>query len=109
MGISTLLINSVAIFLAAYLLDGVKVENFFHAVLAAFVLGLVNIFIKPIVVFLTLPFTIITLGLFTLIINALMLMIVDKVLSGIEIRSFGTAVIFGILISIFQGIIFWIV
>ena len=105
----TILVNSIAIFLAAYLLDGVRVKDFFHAIFAAILLGILNFLIKPLLLLLTLPLNILTLGLFTLVINAVLLMAVSKMTSGLEIRSFGSAVIFGVLISFIQIILFWLI
>lgn len=106
--IYTLLINSVAVYLTAKLLDGVKIISFLSAVVVAILLALVNTFIKPVIVFLTLPVTILTLGLFILVINALMLMLVDALTDGFEIKSFAWAVIFSIFLSILNGLLFWI-
>ncbi len=106
--IYTLLINSVAVYLTAKLLDGVQIKSFFSAVIVAILLALVNTFIKPVILFLTLPVTILTLGLFILVINALMLMLVDGLASGFKIRSFGWALILSIVLSVVNGLLFWI-
>jgi len=104
----TLLLNSIGIFIAAYVLDGVKVKNFLTAVFVAIGLALVNIFIKPIIVFLTLPVTIITLGLFMIVINAFMISIVDAFIEDFKVRNFGWALIFAVLLSIINGILTWL-
>lgn len=104
----TLLINSVAVYLTAKLLEGVEIKGFFSAIVVAILLALVNTVIKPVLVFLTLPVTILTLGLFILVINALMLMLVDAMTPGFKIRSFAWAVIFSIIMSILNGLLFWI-
>lgn len=106
--IYSLLINSVAVFIAAYILDGVTVKNFFTAILVAVILALMNTFIRPIIVFLTIPVTILTLGLFILVINALILMAVDYFLEGFEIRNFWWAVLLSIVLSLINGLLFWI-
>lgn len=106
--IYTLLINSVAVFFTAKLLDGVEVKSFFSAIVVAILLALVNTFIRPVIVFLTLPLTILTLGLFILVINAFMLMIVDALSEGIKIKSFAWAVIFSLVLSIINALLFWI-
>ncbi len=106
--IYTLLINTVAVYLTAKLLDGVEIKSFFSALVVAILLALVNTFIKPVIVFLTLPITILTLGLFIFVINALMLMLVDAISGGLKIRSFGWALIFSIVLSIINGLLFWI-
>lgn len=106
--IYSLLINSVAVFIAAYLLNGVEVKSFFTAILVAVVLALVNTFIKPIILFLTLPLTIITLGLFILVINAFILMAIDYFLEGFKIRNFWWAVLLSIVLSLINGLLYWI-
>ncbi|MBT29428.1 MAG: hypothetical protein CMO01_07170 [Thalassobius sp.] len=103
-----LLLSSVAIFAAAYLLEGVTVKNFGHAILTAILLAIASVTIKPILVFFTLPITIITLGLFYFVINVIILMIIDAILSGLKIKNFWWAAIFSILISIFTSILNWI-
>lgn len=106
--IYTILINSIAVFFTAYLLRGVHLKNFGTAVGVAILLGLVNFFIRPVILFLTLPLTILTLGLFILVINAFMLVIVDKLIDGFRIESFAWAVIMSIVLSIFNGILYWL-
>jgi len=101
-----LLINSLVIFFGAYLLDGVSVKNYFTALGVAILLGLINIFIKPLIIFLTLPLTILTLGLFIWVINAWMLMLIDKLVEGFTIRNFWWALFFGLFISVLNGILF---
>jgi len=103
--ITTIIINAVAVFAGAYILKGVHVKGFLTALGIAILLSLVNAFIKPLIVFLTLPLTIVTLGLFILVINAWMLMLVDKLIDGFRIDSFPWALIFGIVIAIFNGLI----
>jgi len=100
-----LLINSLVIFMAAYLLKGVEVKSFLTAVGVAILLALINTFIKPLIVLLTLPLTILTLGLFILVINAWILMLVDRLLEGFKVDGFLWAVIYSILISILNGVL----
>ncbi|MEX0662176.1 MAG: phage holin family protein [Balneolaceae bacterium] len=100
-----LLINSLVIFFVAQILRGVEIKSYFTAIGVAILLGLINMIIKPVIVFLTLPVTILTLGLFILVINAWILMIIDKFVDGLSIKSFWWAVIYGILISILNGIL----
>lgn len=106
--IYSLLINSIAVFIAAYILDGVQVKNFFTAILVAIVLAIINTFIRPIIIFLTLPVTILTLGLFILVINALILMAIDYFLEGFQVRNFWWAVLLSIVLSLINGLLFWI-
>ena len=106
--IYTILINSIAVYLTAKFLNGVEVKGFGSSIIVAILLALVNTFIKPVIVFLTLPVTIITLGLFILIINALMIMIVDSVMDDFKVESFGWAILFGIVLSVLNALLFWI-
>ncbi|MDZ7716071.1 MAG: phage holin family protein [Balneolaceae bacterium] len=106
--IYTLLINSVAVFLAGYLLKGVVVKDFFAAILVAIGLAVLNTFLKPILVFFTLPINLLTLGLFTLVINAFIIVIIDSVMEDFEVENFGWAVLFGIVLSVINGLLFWI-
>ena len=95
-----LLLKSMAVFITAYLLPGVKVADFWTAVVVAVVLGLVNMVIKPILIILTLPITILTLGIFALIINALMILLVSALVPGFEVKSLGWALLFSIVLSL---------
>ena len=88
------------IFLAAYLLPGINVEGYLPAVKAAVLLGLLNAFIKPVIILLTLPITLLTLGLFTIIINGFLLWFVGHAISGLTISGFFTAVLGSIIISL---------
>lgn len=103
-----LIINSIVVFLGAYLLDGVKIKSFWTAIGVAILLGLINMFIKPLILFLTLPLTILTLGLFILVINAWILMMIDKMMDGLIIKNFWWAVIYSIIISVLNSLLFWI-
>lgn len=104
-----LLVNAIAVFLAAYLLRGVEIKNFWSAILTAVVLAIVNAVIRPLMIILTIPVTIITFGLFILVINALMLMLVDAILPGLKIKNFWWALIFGIVLSVINAILSWII
>jgi len=98
--IANLLINGLAVFIAAYLLNGVHIDSFITAVIAAVVLGITNTIIKPIFLVLTLPINILTLGLFTFIVNALMILLVSSIVSGFEVDSFLWAFLFSIVLSL---------
>ncbi|TVR19253.1 MAG: phage holin family protein [Balneolaceae bacterium] len=101
-----LLINSIVIFVGAYLLEGVKVKSFLTAVGVAILLAILNTLIKPLIVVLTLPLTILTLGLFIFVINAWILMIIDKIVEGFTIKGFWWAVLYSIFISVANSIMF---
>lgn len=100
------LLNSVSVYVTAKLLDGVEVENFWSAIFVAALLALVNIFIKPILIILSLPVTILTLGLFIWVINAALIMLVDAMVDGFKVRSFSWALIFGVVMSVINWILF---
>ena len=91
---------TVAIFTAAYMLDGIRVSGFSSAVLAAAVLGVLNAFFRPVLLILTLPLNILTLGLFTFAINAILLMMASGVIHGFEVDGFGSALIGSLFISV---------
>ncbi len=95
----------VAIMISAYIIPGVRVDGFLVAVVVAVILSIVNFLIKPIVTLLTLPINILTLGLFNLVINALMIMLVSSVVPGFFVASFGWAVLFGIVLSLVNGLL----
>lgn len=95
-----LLISIIAVFVTAYLLPGVTVDNFWTVVAVAVVLGIANAIVRPILVFLTFPITLVTFGLFIFIINALMILGVSWLVPGFEIDSFWTALIFSVVLSL---------
>jgi putative membrane protein len=99
-----ILITSGLVLLIAHFMPGVHVDNFTTALIVAIVLGLLNIFIKPILVILTLPVTIVTLGLFLLVINAVIILLCTNIVGGFHVDSFWTALIFSIVLSLLQSI-----
>jgi putative membrane protein len=94
------LVLTAAIIVASYLLEGIQVEGFLSAFFAAAILGVLNAFFRPILIILTLPINILTLGLFTFIINALLLKMASGVISGFDVRGFWAAVFGSIIISV---------
>ena len=94
------LVLSVAVFVSAKLLDGVVIRSFTTALGVALGISLVNLFIKPILLILSLPVIILSLGLFIFIINAALILLIDKFVDGLRIRSFTWALIFSVLISV---------
>lgn len=99
------LIYAVAIIITAYLLPGVRLSGFFAALVTALVLGLVNTFIKPLLLLLTLPLNILTLGLFTFVINALLIMLTSSVVPGFTVTGFGWALLFSLVLSIINYVL----
>jgi putative membrane protein len=96
---------TIAVLTACWLLDGIRVNGILPALLAAALLGILNAVFRPILILLTLPVNILTLGLFTFVINALMLMIVSAVIPGFDIRGFWTAVLGALIISAASGLL----
>lgn len=94
------LIQTLAILAAAYLLKGIDVTGFVPALLAAAILGILNAFLRPLLLILTLPINILSLGLFTFVINAFMLKLVSVVIEGFDVQGFVPALIGSLLISI---------
>jgi putative membrane protein len=92
--------NLLALVVAASVIDGIRIRSIGMGVLAAGILGVVNAVIRPVVMLLTLPITILTLGLFTLVINALMLLLVAKLVPGLVIEGFGAAFWGGLIVSL---------
>ncbi|MBI2024464.1 phage holin family protein [Candidatus Giovannonibacteria bacterium] len=95
-----LVLNTLVVLAVAYILPGVVVDGYMAAFVAALAIGVINAVIKPILFVLTLPITIITLGIFTLVLNALLLLLASAIVPGFEIAGFWTAIIFGIIFSI---------
>ncbi len=104
-----ILVNAVAILAGAYLLKGVEVKGFLNAVIAALLLALANSFVKPILVFLSFPVTVLTLGLFLLVINGAIIWLVSSLLSGFRVKDFGTAIIFSIVLWAINMVLSWII
>ena len=101
-----LLITAVVVVLLAQFLPGVAVASFGTAVIVAIVLALLNLIVKPILVLFTLPVTVLTLGLFLLVINAIIILLVDAFIAGFNVDGFWVALIFSLLLSIVQSILF---
>ncbi len=97
--------TTVFVLLLSYLLPGVSVAGWEVALLVALVLGLLNIFVKPILVLFTLPATIFTLGLFLLVINAIIIMLCDALVPGFDVTSFWSALLFSIVLSLCQSLV----
>jgi len=95
-----LLITSALLLLVAKLVRGVEVEDWGSAFIAAIVLGLVNAYIRPLMVLLTLPITIVTFGLFLLVINALMLQLAAAIVPGVRVHGFGPALLGSLLLTV---------
>ena len=95
-----IIITSLVLLLMAKIVKGVEIESWGSALFAAVILGLVNAFVKPLMVLLTIPLTVITMGLFLLVINALMLQLVAALSPGVSISGFGKAVLGSVVLTI---------
>jgi putative membrane protein len=99
------LVNAIVIIVAAYLLPGVHVASFTAALWAALVLGVINAILKPILVLLTLPINLLTLGLFTFVINALLVLLATHLVSGFHVDSFWWALLFSLIVSVIHSVL----
>ena len=101
-------INAVALLAVAYLIPSIHVASFWAALIAALVLGLVNTLVRPVLVILTLPVTLLTLGVFILVINALLFWFVGSILQGFQVASFGSAFFGALLYSLISFLLSWL-
>lgn len=108
-GLIRLLLTAVAVYLLPYILKGVVVEKFTTAIIVAIVLAILQFLIKPLLVFLTLPITILTLGLFLFIVNAIIILMAEYFVPGFEVTNIWWALLFSILLSILESSLFQIV
>ena len=92
---------SILLLLVARILSGIEVTNYGQALLAAFVLSVMNVLVRPLLILLTAPILLITLGLFLWVINAWLLMITSKIVDGFKVKNFTTALLAALLLSIF--------
>lgn len=97
--------TSLTLLIGDYLMDSVHFDKPWVAIITALILALLNVFVKPILIALTIPATILTLGLFLLVINAAMLMIADQIVPGFVIESFWSAILLAIFISLVNGLL----
>ncbi len=100
-----ILVCSVNVFILAYILPGISIVDFFTAIVVALVLSLLDAVVKPLLILLTLPATILTLGLFLFVINAGIILLDAHFVHGFEVRSFWYALLFGALLSFFNSIV----
>src|SRR5258708_7533256 len=98
------ILNAVAIIAAAYIVPGTFISGFSTALLVALVLGLLNVFIKPILIIFTLPITILTLGLFMFVINTFLILLTSRIVSGFFISDFWHGLLFSLVFSIIASI-----
>jgi putative membrane protein len=102
--IANWLLNALALYLVSRIIHGIHLQDFWSAVIAVAIIGLINVIIKPILLLLTLPVTLITLGLFTFIINASLFMLASKFTPGFKVDTFFAALVGSVLFSLFSTI-----
>lgn len=101
-----LVVNTLSVFIVAYILPGIHVEDFKAALIIALVLAFLNVTLKPFLILITLPITIISLGFFLLVINAVVILLAEGWISGFAVDGFWWAVLFSILISLVNSVLY---
>lgn len=99
------IVNALAVLVSAYLVPGVTVTSFTSALGVSVVLGLLNAFVRPILLFLTLPINILTLGLFTIVINIALLYVTDAIVPGFQLNGLLSTIIFAIVLSVVSSLL----
>ena len=100
-----ILITTVNAFILAHILPGIKIESIFTAIILAIVLALLDAIVKPLLILLTLPATILTLGLFLFVINAFIIIIADNFVNGFKVETFWHALLFSVLLSFLNSFV----
>jgi putative membrane protein len=100
-----ILLSSLAVIIASYILPGVYVESFMVAIIIAVILSLLNVTVKPLLIIFTIPLTVLSLGLFLLVINAIIILIAGSLVSGFEIDGFWWALIFSLVLSVTNSLL----
>ena len=104
--ITKMLLTAIAVVVISYILPGVQVDGFTDAIIVALVLAVLRVTVKPVLIILTLPATILSLGLFLFVINALIIMLASSIINGFGVSSFLVALGFSLLLSLFQSILY---
>lgn len=100
-----MLISSVAVYFTAWLLPGISVKSFGTAVIVAIVLGILNVVVKPLLQFFSFPITVITLGLFLLVINTVIILLAGAIVGGFQVDNFWWALLFSLVMSIVVSVL----
>ena len=101
-----LLIYTISIFAVSYILPGIEVDSFMTALIVAVVMAVLNVTLKPLLILITIPLTVITFGLFLLVVNVLVLYVADALIDGFHIAGFWWALAFSLLVSLVNSILF---
>jgi putative membrane protein len=104
--IMRIIVTSVVAFGLSYILSGVSIDSFWAAIIFAVVLAILNAIVKPLLIFFTLPLTIVTLGLFLFVINALIILLAEKLVNGFHVDGFWWALLFSFLLSILTAVLY---
>jgi putative membrane protein len=100
-----ILLSSVAVVIASYLIPGVYVDDFLTAIIIAVLLSILNVTIKPLLIIFTIPLTVFTLGLFLLVINAIIILIADSIVPGFVVDGFWWALLFSLVLSLLNALL----
>ncbi len=103
--LTRIIISTISVIVVAYVLPGVEVSSPYTAFVVAIILALLNVIVKPILIILTLPVTILTLGLFLLVINGLIVLIANHFIDGFSVSGLFIAIIFSLLVSLINGLL----
>jgi putative membrane protein len=101
-----ILLTALAVIVLANILPGISVAGYTSAIIVAVVISLLNMFVRPLLIFFTLPATIVTLGLFLFVINACIILLADKLVDGFAVDGFFWALLFSVLLSVFRSALF---
>jgi len=101
-----MLLTAIAVLVLAEFLPGIDVDTYITAIIVAIVLALLKVFVKPLLILFTLPITIVTLGLFLFVINALIILLAGRLIDGFYVDGFWYALLFSLLLSFFQSILY---
>ena len=103
--ITNIIVTAVAVLIVSHLLPGVKVDEFTTSLLVALVLAFMNAIVKPILTILTIPITLLSMGLYLIVINGIIIILTDRLIDGFEVRNFWWALLFSFILSITTGIL----
>ena len=98
-----LVLSAVGVLIAAYILPGVNVDGFFAAIVVSVILGILNWTVKPLLILLTLPLTFLTLGLFLLVINAIIILLANSIVPGFQVEGFWWALLFSLVLTVLNS------
>jgi putative membrane protein len=101
-----ILLTAVAVIVLATILPGIIVDGYVSAIIVAIVIAVLNMIVRPVLIFFTLPATLVTFGLFIFVINAIIILIADKLVDGFGVSGFFAALLFSILLSVFRSVLF---